>query len=43
MGEIRAAKRRGTRFFAISIGDRGRTSILMNMDETLVLNREGLR
>lgn len=43
VGEIRAAKRRGTRFFAISIGDRGRTSILMNMDETLVLNREGLR
>lgn len=35
--KIREAKKRGSRFFAISMGDRGRTSILMNMDETLVL------
>jgi len=41
--EIKAAKKRGTRFFAVSMGDRGRTSILMNMDETLVLNRENFR
>lgn len=38
--KIRDAKKSGTRFYAMSIGDRGRTSILTKMDETIILSKE---
>lgn len=41
--KIREAKRNGTRFFALSIGDRGRTSILTKMDETVIFSKETVK